>query len=175
MAAKPIVLPDNFTGEASWDDWMCHFENVTDVNGWDDDQKLKFLKVRLTGRAQKAFQHRNEDIQTNYSELLSQGTFVASAGPEDLSREKQKLLWDLVEENGAHLLDCQKDKFYNLFSNYSCIFATSDHDLGWTSDLRHCIETGNAAPVRQAVRRLPPARRKEVQDFRKKMQEKDVI
>ena len=46
MAVKPIVLPDTFTGEASWDDWICHFENVADVNGWDDNQKLKFLKVR---------------------------------------------------------------------------------------------------------------------------------
>ena len=57
-------------------------------------------------------------------ELLSQGTFVASAGPDDLSQEKQKLLWDLVEKNGAHLLDCLKDTFYNLLINYSCILAT---------------------------------------------------
>ena len=68
MAVKPIVLPDTFTGEASWDDWICHFENVADVNGWDDNQKLKFLKVRMTGRAQKAFQHLNKGIQANYSE-----------------------------------------------------------------------------------------------------------
>ena len=40
MAVKPIVLPDTFTGKASWDDWICHFENVVDVNGWDDNQKL---------------------------------------------------------------------------------------------------------------------------------------
>ena len=44
MAAKPVVLPDTFTGEASWDEWICHF-----VNSWDDDQKIKFLKVRLMG------------------------------------------------------------------------------------------------------------------------------
>ena len=69
MTEKPIVLPDTFTGEASWDDWMCHFENVADVNGWDDDQKLKFLKVCMTGQAQKAFQHLNGDIQANYSEV----------------------------------------------------------------------------------------------------------
>ena len=108
-------------------------------------------------------------------ELLSQGTFVASAEPDDLSREKQKLLWDLVEKNGVYLLDCQQDKFYNLLINYSCIFAISDLDLGQTSKLRHCIETGNAAPVRQAVCCLPPALRKEVLDFLKKIQEKDVI
>ena len=27
MAAKPVVLPDTFTGEASSDEWICHFEN----------------------------------------------------------------------------------------------------------------------------------------------------
>ena len=68
MAAKPVVLPDTFTGEASWDEWFCHFENVSDVNGWDDDQKLKFLKVRLMERAQKAFQHLNDDVRANYDE-----------------------------------------------------------------------------------------------------------
>ena len=38
MAAKPVVLPDTFTGEASWDEWVCHFENVSDVSGWDCKQ-----------------------------------------------------------------------------------------------------------------------------------------
>ena len=55
MAAKPVVLPDTYDGEGSWDDWICHFENVADVNDWDDAAKLKFLKVRLVGKAQRAF------------------------------------------------------------------------------------------------------------------------
>ena len=51
---KPLVLPETYTGEGEWSQWICHFENVAAVNGWDDDKKLLWLKVRLTGRAQKA-------------------------------------------------------------------------------------------------------------------------
>ena len=56
MASKPIVLPELFNGETPWDEWTIHFRNVADVNGWDADKKLQWLKLRLTGRAQKAFQ-----------------------------------------------------------------------------------------------------------------------
>ena len=56
MASKPVVLPEPFNGETPWDERTIHFGNVADVNGWDADKKLQWLKVRLTGRAQKAFQ-----------------------------------------------------------------------------------------------------------------------
>ena len=56
MAARPLVLPETYNGEKSWDDWVEHFESVADVNEWTDDaKKLKWLHVRLTGRAASAF------------------------------------------------------------------------------------------------------------------------
>ena len=66
MATRPIVLPDMYNGSLSWDDWICHFENVADVNDWDDDRKLKFLKARLVGRAQRVFQHLSGDTRGEY-------------------------------------------------------------------------------------------------------------
>ncbi len=54
MAARPVVLPDTFTGVGNWTEWKYHFDNVAKVNGWDDAQKLQWLRVRLTGRAQAA-------------------------------------------------------------------------------------------------------------------------
>lgn len=65
---KPVVLPDSFTGEAGWDEWITHFENVADVNGWSAAQKLKWIKVRLTGQAQKAFQRLPEASLSDYKE-----------------------------------------------------------------------------------------------------------
>ena len=55
QAQKPVVLPDMFTGEKSWDEWIDHFDSVTAVNGWEDAAKLQWLRVRLTGRAATVF------------------------------------------------------------------------------------------------------------------------
>ena len=56
MGSRPLVLPEPFSGEGSWESWLYHFENVVDMIDWDDGKKLKWLKVRLTGKAQTAFQ-----------------------------------------------------------------------------------------------------------------------
>ena len=69
MATKPVVLPETFNGEKSWDDWIAHFESVADVNEWKEDAaKLKWLQVRLTGRAATAFRRFPEATRKDYKE-----------------------------------------------------------------------------------------------------------
>ena len=67
MAVRPLVLLNPFSGDESWDQWIYHFECVAEVNTWDGEQKLKWLKVHMTGRAQKAFQHLPAEVQGGYS------------------------------------------------------------------------------------------------------------
>ena len=68
MAAKPAVLPEVYNGDGNWDEWITHFKDVAEVNGWDDVAKLRWLKVRFIGRAQRAFQRlpdvKKADFQT---------------------------------------------------------------------------------------------------------------
>ena len=64
--ARPLVLPEPFDGAGSWNDWWFHFENVAAVNGWDDAQKLKWLRVRLTGLAQKALHRLPASVSSRY-------------------------------------------------------------------------------------------------------------
>ena len=67
MAGKPVILPEVYTHDGSWDKWLNHFDNVTCK--WTAEQKLPWLKVRLTGRAQKAFKQLPEGMQADYWKL----------------------------------------------------------------------------------------------------------
>ena len=42
-AAKPPVIPELFTGNKSWEEWIDHFESVAEVCGWDNANKLKWM------------------------------------------------------------------------------------------------------------------------------------
>lgn len=50
---KPIVMPDIYDGESSWDRYLAHFTTCVEINGWTDIEKCKFLSVRLKGHAQE--------------------------------------------------------------------------------------------------------------------------
>ena len=68
MVTRPVILPETFSGTGSWEQWVYHFENVAAVNAWTEQNKLLWLKIRLTGRAQTAFQRLSPEARGNYTE-----------------------------------------------------------------------------------------------------------
>ena len=50
-SGRPVIVPEYFTGEGSFEDWIDQFESIAEINHWNDGQKLMWLKVCLTGRA----------------------------------------------------------------------------------------------------------------------------
>lgn len=70
---KPVLLPELFSGGESqnWTEWLEHFQSVAEVNKWvSEEEKLKWLKVRLTGKAQTAFRNFSQDVRGNYGECV---------------------------------------------------------------------------------------------------------
>ena len=69
---KPLLLPEPYGGEAGgWAEWVDHFESVAAVNKWTTgEEKLKWLKVRLTGKAQTAFKKLPQDVKENFGECM---------------------------------------------------------------------------------------------------------
>ena len=50
-----------------------------------------------------------------------------------------------------------RDRFYGILSDYADVFSRSEYDLGLTDIVTHSIDTGDAKPIRQPLRRYPPA------------------
>ena len=67
----------------------------------------------------------------------------------------------------------QTEQLFGLLVLYSDVFACGNGDVGRTNKIQHTIYT-DAPPIRQAVKRLPPVKKQEVQKLLKDMQEKDV-
>ena len=55
LESRPVIVLNCFSGEGSYEDWIDQFESMAEINHWNDEQKLMWLKVRLTGRALMAF------------------------------------------------------------------------------------------------------------------------
>jgi len=52
---RPVITPEVYSGEQPWEDWIDQFESVAAINGWDEGQKLIWLKIHLTGRMLLAY------------------------------------------------------------------------------------------------------------------------
>ena len=74
--------------------------------------------------------------------------------------DRAEILW---EQNGSEFEVGEKEQFFSLLMENADIFATSKSDLGRTNRI---INTGNAPPICQAVRRLPPPKQKEATSYR---------
>ena len=68
--SKPTMLPELYSGDKSWDDWIDHFDSVATVCEWDEAAKLKWLRVRLTGRAGTTFRRLPEATRNDFEEAI---------------------------------------------------------------------------------------------------------
>ena len=93
----------------------------------------------------------------------------------DISKDNEEMLLEMVEAAGESLKDLEKEQLYSLLAEYADIFAACSSYLGRTDNVKHQIDTRSSAPIRQQVRRVPPARREEVKKLLKDMLAQDVI
>ena len=92
-----------------------------------------------------------------------------------VSRELERDLWHRVERVGEQLTTEQHEVLYAFLESYADIFASSPDDFGRNAQVQHQINTGDARPIRQRIRRIPPARRQEVSQLLQDMRCKGII
>ena len=80
--SRPLVLPEVYSGEGDFDDWISHFESVSAVNGWMDGDKLLWIQLRLTGKVHLVytrFSLQSKVLFVNALSLIASVNFIKSS------------------------------------------------------------------------------------------------
>lgn len=69
--ARPVIFPDKFSGEEDFSEWTAHFNSVSLVNCWNDDEKYRWLNVHVTGKARVTLSRLQERLtQPTYLQAI---------------------------------------------------------------------------------------------------------
>ena len=82
---------------------------------------------------------------------------------------------DLIERTDEAVPVETKRQLRTMLRNYCSILSTGERDLGRTSIAQHGIDTGDARPIRQPLRRHPPAHSVAIRDHVSTMLEQGII
>ena len=88
---------------------------------------------------------------------------------------KFSLLHDMANRSAGDLTFGEKKRLYDVLIEFADVFAESSDDMGHTSAVKHSIDTGTSARVRQQCRRVPPFRRERAKKMIDDMLQKNVI
>jgi hypothetical protein len=96
-----------------------------------------------------------------------------SAEPHDETYEQ--IINELVSRVHAEVSESGRSQLKDLLMEFKHAFSTGDNNLGSTTVVAHEIDTGNAKPVRQPLRRHPPAHLEAIRQHVASMLEQGVI
>ena len=113
-------------------------------------------------------------INQSQSEEMLKVTEASSENKQETCVLPEHLL-GLFERSSKFLDENQKVKLSSFLSEFKDVFAVGDHDLGRTGLVKHKINVGDNAPIKQAPRRLPLHQRLEEEKQIEQMLSRDVI
>ena len=88
-------------------------------------------------------------------ENISKRVANVSLGVTGKSAEIPEHLKAMLEQFGEQLKPEEVSKFKEMLCEFKDVFAENEYDLGDFSEIKHQINTGEAKPVRQRMRRTP--------------------
>jgi hypothetical protein len=127
----------------------------------------KGSEVGMAVQVAEVIQQREEE-HTYVGSLSKTSTF----SQQELIPDHLKVMY---ERSINHLNKDQKDKLAATLCSYKDVFAESEFDLGNFTEFEHGIDTGNAKPVKQRMRRTPACFVNEEEAHLKKMLDAKVI
>ncbi len=117
---------------------------------------------------------------------LKSGTVIANLESVDICDDSnastvvqdvkgEPLLEEMVSRVDSSVCLEDRQKLMDLLTEFSPVFSRGENDLGRTDIVTHVIDTGDSRPVRQALRRHPPAHQEAIRQHVTSMLEQGVI
>ena len=98
---------------------------------------------------------------------------------EVLSKKPQedmgKIISDLMDRVDDGVPKQVKEELASILLKHTNVFSKGEWDLGWTNLVTHTIDTGDARPFRQPMRRYPPVHLKAIDEHLNDMLQQGVI
>jgi len=86
-----------------------------------------------------------------------------------------EVLNKLVEQSASEITPPQREKLKTTLAEYEDIFSVNEFDIGTFKQVEHSIDTGNAKPIHQRLRRTPISFAEDEERHLKKMLEAGVV
>ena len=144
----------DYISEAVWVDKIWSMDQPMNES---DNQPLDLRHVTLSNERSDDMESEGEEVMTN-SDQPDQDEFID----------------ELMTKVSIDLTDEQRKKLRNLLEDKKSAFSLSDFDLGRTDIVQHKIDTGDARPFRQPLRRHPMAHLPVIDEHVEQMLQNDI-
>ena len=111
-------------------------------------------------------------MQVGGSAARQEGVSVVESSEE---KERLGFIEGLIGGMHESVPDGVRSATVNVLQQYSDVFSKLDNDLGVTDVIKHRIDTGGAAPIKQPMRRYPPAHLQAIDQHVDSMMDQGVI
>lgn len=115
--------------------------------------------------SKSASSHLGKDFENVQSVENEQKSTEPVQKLEEMTKEVPVHLQEVFKSSVDHLDSQQKEQLATLLCNYADVFATDDFDLGNFIAIEYSIDTMDAKPVKQHMRRTPACFNEEEADL----------
>ena len=118
------------------------------------------LPVRVLNSTEKPVVIRQGTKVSDVSTVTTGPVKVESTAVKQPTSEE--VINEMVSKVDRSISEDIKERLRALLRRYSSVISLHELDLGWTDLVTHTINTGDARPIRQQLRRHPPAHQAEI-------------
>jgi len=137
--------------------------------------RLDDLPILVLNVSNESCEINAETVLTKLSLATCAGNSAESALTADEGDRSYKHMSKLHEGVDDRVSEEQRVEVIKILREYADVFSTGEHDLGETTLAAHQIDTGDARPIRQTMRRQPFHLLDKIDEYVVKMVEAGVI